>query len=234
MYYAVCFGGTACTDLLYEKGKDPDSGVTLVLMIVTITYKLVLVVIGVVVTFFGQGFIHKYLYDVRYVFYLGTGLNVFCVVTMLILVFHPVLARTILVKGMALLERMHLMKRKQSRLDRLNASMDQYRETAVYLKNHVKVLVNVFGITLFQRFALFTAIWIVRSECVADYSASVNHLGFSGYVATSGRNGNQRKAVPGYLCTNLWNGAASSGNDFKQRTWILYRAACKCSTYDRG
>ena len=53
-------------------------------------------------------------------------------------------------------------------------------------------------------------------------------------VATSGRNGNQRKAVPGYLCTNLWNGAASSGNDFKQRTWILYRAACKCSTYDRG
>ena len=103
----------------------------------------------------------KYLYDVRYVFYLGTGLNVFCVVTMLILVFHPVLARTILVKGMALLERMHLMKRKQSRLDRLNASMDQYRETAVYLKNHVKVLVNVFGITLFQRFALFTATWFV-------------------------------------------------------------------------
>ena len=77
------------------------------------------------------------------------------------LVFHPVLARTILVKGMALLERMHLMKRKQSRLDRLNASMDQYRETAVYLKNHVKVLVNVFGITLFQRFALFTATWFV-------------------------------------------------------------------------
>lgn len=137
-----------------KKEKIPIPVSTLVLMIVTITYKLVLVVIGVVVTFFGQGFIHKYLYDVRYVFYLGTGLNVFCVVTMLILVFHPVLARTILVKGMALLERMHLMKRKQSRLDRLNASMDQYRETAVYLKNHVKVLVNVFGITLFQRFAL--------------------------------------------------------------------------------
>ncbi len=39
--------------------------------------------------------------------------------------------------------------------------MDQYRETAVYLKNHVKVLVNVFGITLFQRFALFTATWFV-------------------------------------------------------------------------
>lgn len=62
-----------------KKEKIPIPVSTLVLMIVTITYKLVLVVIGVVVTFFGQGFIHKYLYDVRYVFYLGTGLNVFCV-----------------------------------------------------------------------------------------------------------------------------------------------------------
>ena len=135
-------GGQPAQIYYMKKEKIPIPVSTLVLMIVTITYKLVLVVIGVVVTFFGQGFIHKYLYDVRYVFYLGTGLNVFCVVTMLILVFHPVLARTILVKGMALLERMHLMKRKQSRLDRLNASMDQYRETAVYLKNHVKVLHN--------------------------------------------------------------------------------------------
>lgn len=131
-------GGQPAQIYYMKKEKIPIPVSTLVLMIVTITYKLVLVVIGVVVTFFGQGFIHKYLYDVRYVFYLGTGLNVFCVVTMLILVFHPVLARTILVKGMALLERMHLMKRKQSRLDRLNASMDQYRETAVYLKNHGK------------------------------------------------------------------------------------------------
>ena len=160
-------GGQPAQIYYMKKEKIPIPVSTLVLMIVTITYKLVLVVIGVVVTFFGQGFIHKYLYDVRYVFYLGTGLNVFCVVTMLILVFHPVLARTILVKGMALLERMHLMKRKQSRLDRLNASMDQYRETAVYLKNHVKVLVNVFGITLFQRFALLQlhGLYIRHLDC---------------------------------------------------------------------
>lgn len=155
-----------------KKENIPIPVSTLVLMIVTITYKLVLVVIGVVLTLFGQGFIHKYLYDVRYIFYLGTGLNVFCVVTMLILVFHPVLARAILVKGMALLERMHLMKKKQSRLDRLNASMDQYRETAVYLKDHVKVLINVFGITLFQRFALFTATWFVyKAFGLSDQSA---------------------------------------------------------------
>lgn len=39
--------------------------------------------------------------------------------------------------------------------------MDQYRATAVYLKEHVKVLIEVFGITVFQRVALFAATWFV-------------------------------------------------------------------------
>lgn len=134
---------------------------TLVLMIVTITYKLVLVVIGVTLTIFGQGFIKAHLYRVRHIFYLGTALNVFCVSGMLVLVFHPMLARSILVKGLDLLEKMHLMKKKSSRLEKLNASMDQYRATAVYLREHVWVLVEVFAITVFQRFALFAATWFV-------------------------------------------------------------------------
>ena len=71
------------------------------------------------------------------------------------------LARSILVKGLDLLEKMHLMKKKSSRLEKLNASMDQYRATAVYLREHVWVLVEVFAITVFQRFALFAATWFV-------------------------------------------------------------------------
>ena len=128
---------------------------TLVLMIVTITYKLVLVVIGVALTIFGQGFIHAYLWNVRHVFYLGTALNVFCVTAMLILVFHPVLARDIMVKGLALIEKMHMMKPRRSRLEKQEASMDQYRATAVYLKEHIKELIEVFVITVFKRFAIF-------------------------------------------------------------------------------
>ena len=137
-----------------KKEKIPIPVSTLVLMIVTITYKLVLVVIGVTLTILGQSFIKAHLYQVRYVFYLGTALNVFCVSGMLVLVFHPMLARTILVKGLDLLEKMHLMKKKSSRLEKLNASMDQYRATAVYLREHVWVLVEVFAITVFHRFVI--------------------------------------------------------------------------------
>lgn len=154
-------GGQPAQIYYMKKEKIPIPVSTLVLMIVTITYKMVLVVIGLGLMIFGRGFIRTHMYDIRHIFYLGTGLNVFCVASMLLLVFHPVLARSILVKGMELLEKMHLMRHKSTRIEKLNASMDQYHATAVYLKDHMMVLVNVFAITLFQRFALFTATWFV-------------------------------------------------------------------------
>ncbi len=167
-------GGQPAQIYFMKKEKIPIPVSTLVLMIVTITYKLVLVAIGVLLTLFGQGFIHTYLYDVRHVFYLGTALNVFCVGAMLVLVFHPELARKILVRGLVVLDKLHLMRHKSSRLEKLNASMDQYRATAVYLKEHVRVLIEVFAITVFQRFALFVGTWFVyRAFGLSEYSALV-------------------------------------------------------------
>ena len=167
-------GGQPAQIYYMKKEEIPIPVSTLVLMIVTITYKLVLVMIGILLIIFGQGFIHQYLGDVQFVFYLGTGLNVFCVTSMLILVFHPVLAREILVRGMKLLEKLHLMKRKPARLEKLSASMDQYRATAVYLRDHKLVLVKVFAITVFQRFALFSATWFVyKAFGLSGYSAAV-------------------------------------------------------------
>ena len=166
-------GGQPAQIYYMKKDKLSIPVSTLVLMIVTITYKLVLVVLGALVVIirpvqimhylvlFGQGFIHKYLWSIRHIFYLGTALNVFCVTAMLVLVFHPRLAREILVKGMALLEKLHFLHHKEARIEKLNASMDQYRDTAVFLKEHKQVIVNVFAITMFQRFALFTATWFV-------------------------------------------------------------------------
>ena len=142
-----------------EKISIPVS--TVILMIVTITYKLVLVVIGVGIAIFGRGFLHKYLEGILPVFYLGLALNIFCVTFMTILVFHPLLAKAILVKGMKLLERLHLMKKKEGRLKKLEDSKDTYRNTAAYLKNNPFVIVKVIGITFIQRMALFAVTWFV-------------------------------------------------------------------------
>ena len=142
-----------------EKISIPVS--TVILMIVTITYKLVLVVIGIGIAIFGRGFLHKYLEGILPVFYLGLALNIFCVTFMTILVFHPLLAKAIMVKGMKLMERLHLVKKKDGRLKKLEDSMDTYRNTAAYLKNNPFVIVKVIGITFIQRMALFAVTWFV-------------------------------------------------------------------------
>ena len=142
-----------------EKISIPVS--TVILMIVTITYKLVLVVIGIGIAIFGRGFLHKYLEGILPVLYLGLALNIFCVTFMTILVFHPLLAKAIMVKGMKLLERLHLVKKKDGRLKKLEDSMDTYRNTAAYLKNNPFVIVKVIGITFIQRMALFAVTWFV-------------------------------------------------------------------------
>ncbi|MCI5649774.1 MAG: YbhN family protein [Fusicatenibacter sp.] len=142
-----------------EKISLPVSAV--ILMIVTITYKFVLVAAGVGILFFGRGFLHRYLEGILPIFYLGIVLNILCVTAMLVLVFHPVLARSILVKGLFLLERYHILKKKESRLKRLENSMDVYRDTAAYLGTHKLVMARVLAVTFAQRTALFAATWFV-------------------------------------------------------------------------
>ena len=187
-------GGQPAQIYYMKKEKIPIPVSTLVLMIVTITYKLVLVVTGLGLVIFGQGFIHKYLWSIRHVFYLGTMLNVFCVTAMLVLVFHPVLARTIMVKGLALLEHIRLLKKRAARLEKLNLSMDKYRETAVYLKEHKMVLVNVFAITMCticSNLVRIPFLWIKRIPGRGDPFITGGNLCVGRYASVAGRYGDQ-------------------------------------------
>ena len=148
-------GGQPMQIYYMKKEKIPIPVSTLVLMIVTIIYKMVLLLI------IGQGFVKKYLTGILPVFYLGVGLNVMCVTFMLILVFHPVLAKAMMKKGLRLLEGLHILKRKEERMQKLEESMDLYNDTAKYLKSHAMVMVNVLLITFLQRIALFLTTYFV-------------------------------------------------------------------------
>ena len=148
--------------IYYMRRKNiPIPVATLVLMIVTITYKAVLVLVGLAIIVFGQGFMHRYLIGILPVFYLGIVLNVLCVGFMLILVFHTTLAQSLMEKGLGFLEKLHLMHYKQSRHEKLNAAMEKYKETAVYFKTHKHVVLIVLAITFAQRFALFLSTYFV-------------------------------------------------------------------------
>ena len=134
---------------------------TLVLMIVTITYKAVLVLVGFVVLIFMSPTVHTYMGASRYLLYLGMGLNVIAVTSMMILVFVPSWTKRILYYGLRFLEKMHLLKHKRARTRKLLLSMNKYREASVYFRTHKRVVFHVMLITIFQRFCLFFVTWMV-------------------------------------------------------------------------
>ena len=83
---------------------------------------------------------------------------------MLTLVFAPGLAKWLMVKGLKLLEHVKFLKKKESRLKKLEESMDQYHATAAFWAGHKRIILNVFLITLVQRCILFTiTYWAYRS-----------------------------------------------------------------------
>lgn len=157
-------GGQPMQIYYMKKDKLPVPVTTLVLMIVTITYKAVLVVIGGAMWIFGHDFLAGYMGDFIWVFYLGVALNVFCVTLMLVLVFAPGLAKWIMIKGLKLMEHFRFLHPKKTRLEKLEASMDLYHETAAFWAGHKKIIFNVFVITFVQRVLLFTVTyWVYRA-----------------------------------------------------------------------
>lgn len=163
-------GGQPMQMVYLKKEKIPVSVSSVVLMIVTITYKLVLVLLGMFVLLFQPRITDTYMQGVMPVMWLGLWLNVFCVAFMLLLTFHPQLMRQILIKSHRLLIKIHILKEKRSRMEKLEHAMDEYQKTAEYLKNHPGVVGIVFLITCLQRVALFFVTYFVyRSFGLQQY-----------------------------------------------------------------
>ena len=142
-----------------ERVPIPVSAVTL--MAVTITYKLVLVIIGLAAALFRLDFLRAHFGPMMFLFWIGLGLTAGFTALLLVLVFHPSLARAAMDGGHRLLERLHILRRNEDRRQSLLSSMEKYHETAAYFKSHMGLLALVLAITFLQRAALFTVPWLV-------------------------------------------------------------------------
>lgn len=118
-------GGQPAQIYYMKKDKLSIPVSTLVLMIVTITYKLVLVVLGTLVVIIRPAQIMHYLEPVLGWCYLGLLLNVFCVAFMMFLVFHPTLAANMMDAIIRGLGKIHLMKRTEYYREKMANAMKQ-------------------------------------------------------------------------------------------------------------
>ncbi len=154
-------GGQPAQLYFMKKDRLSISISTLILMVVTITYKAVLVVIGLAVVIFRPRGIMEYLEPVIGWCYLGVALNVFCVTFMMILVFHPTLAETILVGLVRIFGKITHFKREKKLILKIENAMERYRSVADYLRKNKRVIINVFLITFVQRVMWFFITYLV-------------------------------------------------------------------------
>ncbi len=155
-------GGGQPMQVYFLRREDipvPVSAVTL--MAVTITYKLVLVITGLVLALFRMDWLRDHLGDMTLLFWMGLALTVSFTTLLLILVFHPHLARVLAERLLGLLEKVRILRRNDARRERLLASMEKYHETAGYFRSHMGLMAVIQLITFVQRFALFTVPWLV-------------------------------------------------------------------------
>lgn len=154
-------GGQPAQIFYMQRQKIKIPTATIILMLVTIEYKFVLVFIGLALALFGQGLVQTLTLEAQFYLYLGLGLNVFCVLFMSLLVFLPDTARFLIVKGFVLLQKLHIMKNKNNRMERLQTSMDNYKNASIFLKENKLVIFNTTIITFVQRILLFCVTYVV-------------------------------------------------------------------------
>lgn len=162
-------GGQPMQVVLMKKDGLPIHLSTLVLLIVTVTYKLVLVLFGLGVIFLRPSFSMELLEPAMTWIYLGIILNVVCVGLMLALVFWPDLMKTLVMAIFGLVRHFTKSPKVKAFENRLEQAMDDYKEAAAYFWNHKKVIFNVLVITFFQRYFLFLITYLTLRSFGIDH-----------------------------------------------------------------
>ncbi|MGN0159671.1 MAG: YbhN family protein [Brotaphodocola sp.] len=152
-------GGQPMQIVAMRKDRIPVAVSTVVLAIVTITYKLVLVLVGSVVILIRPPQLMIYLEPVEAILYLGMGLNIICIIGLLLLVFHPTMVQVASQQFFQLLHRVRPLSHPEKQKARLDRIIQQYQGSAEYYRSHKHVIIHVFFITLMQRFLLFLVTW---------------------------------------------------------------------------
>ncbi len=154
-------GGQPMQLVYMKKDGIPISLASYILLIVTIGYKLVLVLLGATVMLLRPNKLMQFLKPAWGWFILGIVLNVVVVGFMLLLLFESKLAEVIL-KGVACIgSKLHLIKNEEKWGIRIRSLVTRYQQVSRYLRMNPKIAFNVIILSIIQRFFLFAVTAVV-------------------------------------------------------------------------
>lgn len=171
-------GGQPAQLIYMRKDGIPLGQSSLVLLVITITFKAVLVVFGTVFFIFEYSFVREVTGDWFWLLLVGFGLNVAYIAGLLLLLLRPAAAGKLMSWTVRALCRIKLLKRSrlESYLARVKRLEKTYTEGAEYMKTHLGAVAKIFLMTCAQRLCYFAIAWVVYRSC------GLSGTGFLGIV----------------------------------------------------
>ncbi|MCR5019817.1 lysylphosphatidylglycerol synthase transmembrane domain-containing protein [Ruminococcus sp.] len=136
---------------------------TLIMLLVTIAYKSVLVIMGILLLIFNFGAVAEHGSRLVWLLTLGFVLNIAFIAALAFIVARPDWARR---AGITILNKLtdwKIVKEKnhEKLVDKINRICDTYVIGSKYVRENAVVVAKVFFMTLLQRLCLFAVTWIV-------------------------------------------------------------------------
>lgn len=159
--------------LYYMSGDGISMAVSsLVLMVVTVAYKLVLLVLGLLMMILKFDFVMEHVSNIALIMIYGVLVNIIVIGFLLIVIFKQSFAKKCIGKFILFLGKTRILKNHKNILKKVIKSISKYEASAVYLKTHKMVFFNVFAITFIQRVAYFAVTYAVyKAFGLSGYSA---------------------------------------------------------------
>ncbi len=155
-------GGQPVQLVFMKKDKLPLAQSTLILMLITITYKMVLVLFAVITLIVRPTRIMNALDPVMFWIWLGMFLNVVTIIAMAVIVFWPKIAKWIVDFVINILCKFRFFKKNEEKWRRLGDDLTtKYKDASEFFRTHIKEIIIAFLITVVQRVFLFAITPIV-------------------------------------------------------------------------
>lgn len=148
--------------LLWMTRDDVDAGIaSLVLIVVTIAYKLALIFLALVLFLACFPFVMANIGAMLYVFLFGLFLNLILCALLALTIWKPNVAEKIAAWLVRVLCKIRLLKDRARAEEKLSGSLQKYRRGAELIRGRTGLLIRVFGISVLQRLFFFTITYMV-------------------------------------------------------------------------
>lgn len=154
-------GGQPAQAYYMHKDSIPLTKSSVTLLLNTITFKLVLLIMGLFAVIFYPNLIFNNSTLFTIIFIFGVVVNIAMIIACLMLMYSKRWVKSIAIFFINLGHKLHLIKNKDKKIESFYNHLTEYQESAKYIKDNLWVSVKVCLITFIQRLAMFSIAYVV-------------------------------------------------------------------------